>query len=488
MNFSTPEKMGIRSENILNYIKKLEDARLAMHDIIIMRHDEIVCEAYWKPFHKDFLHRMYSVTKSFVALAIGFLEQDGIINLDDPISKYFAEELKAQPDKNMHNQTIRHMLMMSTAKLERNWFEARCEDRVKFYFENDIKESRPSGTIYQYDSAGSFVLGVLVERLTRKTLIEFLQERLFCKIGVSDTPYMLKCPGGHSWSDSSLICTPRDLLLVAKFVMNKGKWNGEQILNEKFLTEATSHLMDNSSVNDYQFESQGYGYLIWQTYDNSFCFDGMGNQLAVCVPDKDIVFICNADNQGKTYSYQFIVENLFDMVIRPAEEKELPENDVAYKELEEYISNLTLSVAIGKDTSPFADKINGKTYILNENPMGIEKIKFELDRNKGIFYYTNAQGDKELPFGIGENAFSKFPQDGYSDEVGSQKGNKRYDCATSAAWTDDKTLLLKVQIIDKYFGNLHMHFGFKNNEVGIYMTKSAEDFLNEYQGYAGGKF
>ena len=174
---TTPESVGIKSEKIREYIEVLEECGLSTHNIIIARRGKIAFETYWKPFHKDFLHRMYSVTKSFVALAVGFLEQDGLVNLDDPISKYFPEEIKDQPDENMRNQTIRHMLMMSTAKVEKYWFDKPVhEDRVKFYFEND-NVSRPSGTIFQYDSMGSFVVGAMVERVTGKPLMDYLREK-----------------------------------------------------------------------------------------------------------------------------------------------------------------------------------------------------------------------------------------------------------------------------------------------------------------------
>ena len=162
MNYVTAEQKGISSEHILEYIRHLEKNQMSMHDVIIMRGNDIVFEKYWAPFHKDFLHRQYSVSKSFVALAVGFLEQDGLVNLDDPISKYFPEELKNQKNEYMRNQTVRHMLMMSTSMRCRNWFAEKPDDRVRFYFENDHYECRPSGTIFQYDSEGSFVLGALV--------------------------------------------------------------------------------------------------------------------------------------------------------------------------------------------------------------------------------------------------------------------------------------------------------------------------------------
>ena len=172
MNYTTPEKHGISSADIEEYIKILEEKKLSTHSLIIARGDDIVFENYWKPFDESFLHRMYSVTKSIVALAVGFAEQDGILTLDDTMEMHFPDELKNQTDENMRKQTVRNMLNMCTAKLERSWFAMKPEDRVRFYFENDKPDSRPAGTIFQYDSTGTFILCALVERLTGKTFVE----------------------------------------------------------------------------------------------------------------------------------------------------------------------------------------------------------------------------------------------------------------------------------------------------------------------------
>ena len=85
-----------------------------------------------------------------------------------------------------------------------------------------------------------------------------------------------------------------------------------------------------------------------------------------------------------------------------------------------------------------------------------------------------------------KNEFTEFPENGYADEIGTVPGNIRYKCASSAVWTDENTLSVQVQIIDKYMGVLHMKFRFFDNKVGIYMTKTAEDFLGTYNGYATG--
>ena len=483
MNYNKPEKMGIKSSHIKEYIEVLENACLATHDLIIARHGEIIYEQYWKPFDKDFQHRMYSVTKSFVSLGIGFLEQDGLINLDDPLVKYFPEESKNITDINILNQTIRDNLMMATARVEFSWFRNKTEDRVLQYFENP-HNSRPSGTVFNYDSCGSFVLGALIERVTGKELIEYLREKFLDKIGFSKEAYMLKCPGGHSWGDSALICKPTDLLKTAMFCMNKGQWNGEQLLNREYIEAATKKQIDNSASGHNTPQTQGYGYQFWRTYDNSYFFNGMGCQFAICIPDKDIIMVYNADNQGNVLAKSIIIDNFYDMIVRKAEDNEI--SDSGYNELMEYSKTLELYRAKGSVTSPVAEKINGVTYKMGENPMGITEMKISFDGKVGELFWINEQGEKRIPFGMCCNEFSYFPQEGYSDMIGTKPGNRLYRCASSAAWVDEKRLLIKVQIIDTYFGNLNIMIGFNGDGIGVQMTKTAEDFLSEYEGYAGG--
>ena len=79
MTYKTPEAVGISSANIQKYINILEGRRLSTHSLIIARGDDIVFEKYWAPFTPDFGHRMYSISKSVVAIAVGFAEQEGLL-------------------------------------------------------------------------------------------------------------------------------------------------------------------------------------------------------------------------------------------------------------------------------------------------------------------------------------------------------------------------------------------------------------------------
>lgn len=482
-DYKSPESMGVHSKDIKKYVEVLERARLSTHNIIIARGNSILYENYWAPFHKDFLHRMYSVTKSFVSLAIGCLEEEGKISINDKISKYFPEEIKNQQNVEFHNQTIKDMLTMSTTKVDNGWFEARCTDRVQYYFDNNSQHQRPSSTAFEYDSGGSFVMGALVERITGKTLMEYLREKFLDEIGFSSEAHMLKCPGGHSWSDSALLCTPTDLLKTARFVMNGGKWNGKQLLNEAYIKKATSKVVDNSMLGYGNVDNQGYGYQFWRTVQDSYFFNGMGCQFAVCIPHKDMILIYNGDNQGNLAAKQIVIQSFFDIVVDNTIDGVLEENPGDTEILKEFSKSLKLMSAKGERYSEFQNEIDGITFVAKENPMGITKFMLSFKDGKGTFNYTNKQGSKTLEFGMCENVFGLFPEEGYSRDVGSasSKGNF-YKSAASAAWTEEKKLFIKVQIIDDYFGVLGITIGFNEEKAGIFMEKVAEDFLNEYQG------
>lgn len=484
MNYCTPESIGISSADVLKFYQKLDERCLSTHDVIIARGNDIFTETYYAPFHKDFLHRMYSVSKSFVSIAIGFCEQEGLLSLDDPFSKYFAEYITSEISEKVTDMTVREMLRMETGRaINTNWFETVKDDRCKTYLE--VSKYKYPNTLFDYDSTGSFMLGAIVEKVTGKPFLEYLKDKVLRDIGFSEESHCLKAPGGHSWGDSAVLCTARDLMLFARFVLNGGTWNGKRYLNEKYIKEATATVICN---NPYGFETPsgyGYGYQFWGLPHGCYAMFGMGIQLAVCDPTHDLVFVINSDNQGNPLTYAPIIYAFYDYIFDRIGENPLPEDAAAYKQLCDYTSTRKLFTLRGPTASDFSSKIAGKTYRAEENPMGIQWFRLEFEGDEGVFHYENAQGVKLLRLGFGYNAFQKFPQAGYSDAVGGHKSpGHLYDCAVSADWPEEQKLRVRVQIIDEYFGNLSILFGFRDeNHVSVRMEKCAEDFLQEYSGW-----
>jgi len=483
MTKCTPEQAGISSKNVRLFYEFLDECNLSTHSVIMARGERIFSECYYAPFNKDFFHRMYSVSKSFVSVAVGFCIQDGLVSLDDSMDKFFPEHL-AHEGAIRHMTTVRELLTMQTDMTGVNWFRQRPSDRSAVYF--DTPASKKPGTLFNYDSSGSYMLGVIVEKLTGKPFLKYLQEKVLDDIGFSKEAYCIKAPGGYSFSDSGVMCTARDLLLFARFVMNGGAWNGKRYLNEEYLREATDMKISNSDYGFLDHGSFGYGYLIWGAPNGCYAMLGMGNQIALCDPKHDFIFIINSDNQGNTRGYEQIFTAVYMYIINNLTEdgSPLPELDSEYASLSEYLSDKKLFCLKGNTSSPFSEKINGVTFIPEKNPMGIKNFKLEFEGDEGTFYYENAQGKKSFRFGFGHNVFMPFPQTGYSDLTANipEEGNT-YSAAFSADWPEEKKLRVRVQIIDKYFGNLAIVFGFRNeNEVSVRMSKTAEDFLSEYSG------
>lgn len=485
----TPEAAGISSRQVEKLLALYERHGITLHSVLMMRGNKIFSENYWAPFTAEFCHRMYSQTKSFVGVAIGLLEEDGKLSLDDKIASYFADKIDGELPPYLAKQTIRQMLTMTTCGDSENWFLHTDHDRCHIYF-NHRRTTHPAGTLWQYDSPGSQVLCVLAERLSGMPLLDYLKKKIFNEIGSFQTATMLKTPTGESWGDSAMVCTPRDMLSFARFVMNYGTWNGKRLMNEAYLRTATSRVVDNDTDGHGGALSYGYGYQIWRLEQNSFGFIGMGDQLTICVPDKDFIFTCTADNQGapaaRAAARAILIDSLFDGIVNELSEHPLAEDSKAKASLDSFRANLKLRSITGEAVSPFEAELNGAEYVCDKpNPQKITHFSFVFHGDgTGEFRYTNEQGDKVLPFGMNHNVFGKFPQDGYSDEIGTMPGAPgfRYNCAVSAAWREEKKLILRIQIIDRYFGNSTAVFAFRGDEVAVCMTKAAEAFLNEYTG------
>lgn len=488
MNYCKPEQAGISSKNVLNFYKKLERYNLSTHSVIMARGNDIFSETYYAPFHKDYLHRMYSVSKSFVSLAIGFCEQDGLLSLNDKMIKFFPEYINENCEEKILSATIEDMLKMQSAYPMVNWFTSGTNDRTEVYFSQ--KGSKNPGALFHYDSAGSYMLGVIVEKLTGKPFIEYLKDKCLREIGFSENAYCLKAPGGYSWGDSGVMATTKDLLLACRFVLNKGSFNGKRYLNEEYINKATDvSQVCNSEFGFVNHATFGYGYQFWGSPLGCFSMYGMGCQIGLMDPKHDFIFAINSDNQGNPLRYNQIFDVLYNEIIVNLEDKPLEENENDFNELIEYTKQLKLFALKGDTASDLIEKIDGKTYICEENSCGFKWFKINFYNDYGTLNYENRQGVKELKFGLGHNEFSKFPETGYSDMVGTiSEPNHKYDCAVSADFPNDHQLRLRVQIIDKYFGNLAMLFGFKDEDtVSLEMVKVAEAFLNEYNGIVNAK-
>jgi CubicO group peptidase (beta-lactamase class C family) len=474
----SPESLGIPSKAILNFLQRIDSERICMHGFLLVRHNRIAAEGYWAPWSADRKHRMYSVSKSFVALAVGMMVDEGRLTLNDRVANYFPDRLPGKLHPWLATSTVRDLLMMSTPH-STNSYTREDPDWVWTFFNRT--PSHPPGTIFSYDTAATVVLTATVERLAGMPFLDYMRPRFLDRIGFSADAWCIRTPEGGSWGGSGVICTLRDLAKVALSCMNDGMWGEDRVLPAEYVRAAISKQIDNTIRGNC-----GYGYQIWRERENGFSFRGMGSQYAICFPDREFLFTCIADTQGAPAG-SAIPAVMWEELYPYLSDAPLPENRAAHAELADKIEWLAVLPLPGNPDAQARSGMDGVWYALEENPMGITRMRLSFKEDQGTWEYTNGQGDNVLEFGIGRVLSGKFPQSNYfGEQIGSVPGIE-YECLASAAWIDEQTLNMEVYITDIYLGGLRISFAFKGEEIGVFMTKQAEWFLDEYDGFAGGR-
>ncbi len=485
LTYCRPEDVGVRPEWVEDYINTVNRAGKAQHSFLMMRGTSVFAEGYFKPFHKNWFHRMYSVSKSFTSAAVGMLIDDGKISLDDLIIKYFPEQDDGNVHPYIHEMTIRNMLMMSTCHVGQA-YGPKDADWVKAFFHPSLEPDHPAGTEFRYDTSATHTLCALVEKLTGKTFLEFLKDRALREIGFSEDAWCVESPEGTAWGGSGVECTTRDLARFALLFAHDGKVGRKQYISKEYVKAATSKQIDNGKISDDPCNGYGYGYQIWCMRDGSFGFLGMGGQLALIIPDKDLIFVCTSDTQGDADGYHCFVKWFFDSIADRLSEYKIPHDDKAYAHMEAVIGGLELNVPFGVVTSPMAERVCG-SYKLDENPMGMKEFKLEISGTVGMLTYETARGTKYFPFCLGRYADTVFPETHYSGKRIQTPANRPYRCLNCGVWESENTFLVRTYIIDDYFGNMAARFTFDGDSVSLKLTKTAEWFLDEYVGEAKGK-
>lgn len=274
-----------REQAIINFIDELSPCQ--MHGFILTLGNEVLAEGSYAPFRADEPHRMFSVSKSVVSLAIGMLSDAGVISLDDHICDHFPEWVDENTPELLRRVTIRDMLRMAT-----------CYDRSMYGALSHSDWTRPfftgtpthvPGTVFSYDTCASQVMCALVERKTGRAILDFMQERLFDRIGMTGPKKWLKDGQGVSQGGTGLLMTLRDYSKLANFCMT----DGLGIVSRDYLHAATSWQIATGERAAYE-ERYGYGYQFWQMREGFYMY-GLGGQMALCLPDKQLALVTTAD-------------------------------------------------------------------------------------------------------------------------------------------------------------------------------------------------
>ena len=385
--YAAPESMGIESAALTKALKAARDGAhrgIEIHDMIIMRKGTIVCEAYFQPYHKDAKHAIYSQTKSFMSTAMGLAIGDGLVKLDDYALDYFPEVDRASIAANADRMKVRHLMSMACGH-ETDPMGAFREKGPEGFFAWPV--TKEPGEHFFYNTAASNICGMIVERVTGKSMYAYLKERIFDKIGmeIEEEDWMKvhgACSGGFG-----LHVRAMDVLRLANLYLLRGKWEGEQLIPEEWVELVSRKKID--CANEFTSWAAGYTYQFWNCdFADGYRIDGAGAQQADIVPEKDMVILFNSALHGEVSDYAQVLARYY---IYPAVHDEaLPENAEAQAEL------CAMVKAVAQPEKTAYEMLCGAAGSYKSDKEGMERI--ELTEKDGEM--TLLLGDYRLVFGL----------------------------------------------------------------------------------------
>ncbi len=517
-----PQSVGLSASCIVNTLREIDQKGIFMHSFLLWKDESLVAEGYYAPVKRDDLHRMFSVTKSFVSIAIGLLQEEGRLSLDDSIVKFFPEYV---PDPtNVHPwlaaTTLRDMLSMRSCHATTTYdkFSSKT-DWVESFF--TLPPTHKPGTVFHYDTSASHTLCALVEKLSGMTMLDYLRKKVLDEIGFSKEAYCLKDGFGVSMGGSGLMATSRDLMLFALLILKQGKRNGKQYVPADYIKEATSFQTATCVTGPVPSESQGYGFQFWiGEHDSIVCY-GMGGQLAILLPKYNTAIVTTADTQGYQGGNQVIYDAIFRHILPELEKGQEPwmPNDAEKCEFEQFMHGLAirpLKLECGLRGVPLA--LNNGCRNVNDinasfkadfrsNMSSFEEVSVEIRQGQplgsgkvalkgrasltpmaslGAIASPLASASAEttvIEFGIGALKEGILTMTTHMGNRADEPVPVSMHYAASAAWLSENTLYIRVHLLDTCVGSIHIQAVFGESDVTIFFRKQEETLFGEFSGH-----
>ncbi|MFX1378638.1 MAG: serine hydrolase domain-containing protein [Promethearchaeota archaeon] len=272
-----PELVRMDSNVLDQMIYEVEHEYYGVYSIIIIRNGFIVKEWYDSFANKDFLFRLYSVSKSVTSALIGIAIDKGYISsLDELVLDYFPDRDIANLDPQKESMTIEHLLTMTTGL---HWPEyypyddprnpyndwKASEDHVEFVLNRTMVS--PPGQTFNYNTGATHLLTAILQRATSMSTIDFANKYLFRPLKIQHINWLLD-PQGVACGGDGLYLRTRDMAKIGYLFLKGGKWDGKQIISETWVRTSTSQLISLGL-------NIGYGYQ-WWVYPLDRCFRALG--------------------------------------------------------------------------------------------------------------------------------------------------------------------------------------------------------------------
>jgi CubicO group peptidase (beta-lactamase class C family) len=334
--YTVPEKINDGWETASLSSVKLDDKPLRamverisndtyknIHSALIVKDDKLVFEEYFPRVLGDRREQalkraapvpQYSVTKSVTSILIGIaIDQHLISGVDAQISTFFPEYTELLGKPNRSNLRLKDLLTMSAGlswdEWSRPYTDAR-NDVVKMIHDPDPIRyvlgkpvAAAPGKTFNYNSGISTVLGQIIRKVSGLRTDRFAERFLFEPLGIDDN-YWVKYPDDIVEAGGGLYLRPRDMAKLGRLFLNKGRWNGKQIVSEAWVAESTKNQLGAIRLPG-AARADGYGYQWWRTSFKSGdrkveCFSarGRGGQFIFVFPAERVIAVFTGWNDN----------------------------------------------------------------------------------------------------------------------------------------------------------------------------------------------
>jgi len=340
---STPEQEGVSSKGILDFIAAAERSGQELHSFMLLRHGKVVAEGWWNPYSPDQLHTMYSVSKSFTSTAVGFAVTEGLFSVTDKVVSFFPEFVPADASPYLKEMTVENLLCMATGQSSESVDKIRIRpfNWVKAFLEAPI-ENQP-GTKFLYNSMATYMLSAIVQKVTGEKIFDYLKPRLFDPLSIQGIDWETDLMGINTGGWGLRLKT-EDMAKFAQLLLQKGKWEGKQVVPQKWLEEATTFKIDQRpdlSPEEKRGDdwAQGYCYQFWRCSHNAFRGDGAYGQYILVMPDQDAVMAITA----KVSDMQKELNLVWDYILPAISDEPLPVNKADQDALKQKLASLKIA-------------------------------------------------------------------------------------------------------------------------------------------------
>ncbi len=275
---------------------------------LVIKNDQVLFEKYWGDHSETAISNSFSMAKSMVAILVGAALDEGLIgSIEDKACTYVPELCNGKPSNK--DITIRDLLTMtSTIDFDESYgdpfgFMARTtygSDVAAETFDGFQAQKEP-GSEWQYLGGNTLLLGFIVENVTNRTLSDYMSEKVWRKIGAENSAHWaLDSEGGREKSYCCFNATARDFAKLGKLMLQKGKFNGQQVINSKFMDEMMTPLSAPSHSDGEPADH--YGYQIWLDKRGGkkvVNYRGMLGQYITVIPEEELIMVRLGHARGK---------------------------------------------------------------------------------------------------------------------------------------------------------------------------------------------